>query len=525
MKAGPAAAGLVLAWCVLVAWTPLRDLDWGWHLATFERWIAEGRLPWDDRFAWGSQGAYEPVHCLFQLLVGGLHRALGLPGLVVFKALMHAAIGLCLWGGLRGRGLGPWLAAALTLLVLAGSTSRLLERPHLFTTLGLVLLIDLLLRARDDGRHPWPLVPLMALWSCAHPGVVFGTLALGGFLLAEAGWQLLARARGGPPRVTGPRLVRLWAWGVTALLATGLNPLSWDLYPYLLAHRHMQGAIEVAELRGLFAHPGRGIPVSHLLVSGLWILGALAALRRPRRLDPTLTPMALCFAVLGVVVAREAPLALIALAFALAPTLRPAPRAGRRLRVGLVLLLLVLPGLTLARTVAGKLGCGLSPGTYPVGPAEWILAHRPRGRLWNTNYTGGYLVWRLATDPDGWQVHTDGRMPMFERALLEARDLAALDARWRPEILVLDWTPGQRTYYAFEGEEWFQRDFALVHTSSGGKVYLRREGRNSELVERWGYRALRYVGRWIQAQPGDDLRRELTRARAEDPQNPHLPPP
>lgn len=520
------AALLVLVWSLLVAWSPLRDLDWGWHLATFERWMREGRLPWDDRFAWGSEGAYEPVHCLFQLAIGWLHRGLGLSGLVLFKALLQAAIGLALLGLLRMQRLGPWTAAALTLLVLAGSTSRLLVRPHLFTTLGLVLLLWLLLRARDRDRHPWPLVPLLALWACAHPGVVFGALTVGGFALAEAGWHLLDRARGRSPRVPAARALRLAVWSAVALLATGLNPLSFDLYPYLLAHRDMQGSIEVAELRGLFAHTERGIPVSHLLVAGLWVLGALAALRRPRRLDRTLTPLALCFAVLGVVVAREAPLALIALACALAPTLRPPPRASRRTQTVLLALLLVAPGLALLERARQGFGGGLAPGAYPEGPAEWILRHEPRGRLWNTNYTGGYLVWRLASAPDGplWQVHTDGRMPMFTRALREARDFPALEARYRPEILVLDWTPGARTFYPFEADPDFRRRWVMVHVSAGGKVFLRREGPNAALAARFAYPALRFLGRTAVGDgEREALLRDLERARAEDPGNPYLP--
>lgn len=530
MSARPAARGagalaLVLAWSLLLACFPLRDLDWGWHLATFERWMAEGRLPWDDQFAWGSEGAYEPVHCLFQLLIGWLHRALGLPGLVAARMGLHAAIALALHGALRRRGLSPWTAAALALVVLAGSTSRLLERPHLFTTLGLVLLLDRLLAARDRGAHPWPLVPLLALWANAHPGVVFGALALGGFVLAELGWHLLARRAGSTPAVPLPRLLRLVAWSAAALVATGLNPLSFDLYPYLVAHRGMQGAIDVAELRGLFQHRERGVDV-HSLVTGLWLAGAALGLRRPRRVDPTLGLMALAFAGLAVILAREAPLALIVLALAIAPALRGVERAAPGARAALLALALVPAGLGALERLARGVGFGLEPGQFAVGPAEWILAHRPRGRLWNTNYTGGYLVWRLAREPDGWQVHTDGRMPMFGRALLLDRDFARLDALWRPEIAVVDWTERATAFYAFEDTASFQREWVLVHVSAGGKLYLRREGQNPLLVERFGYRELRWLGRFLRP-PGDPeaFARELERARREDPSNPHLPPP
>jgi len=464
---------------------------------------------------------------------------------------MAAAIGAALTLGLRRRGAALGAALASTLVVLAATEFRLVARPHLATTLGLVVLLDALTAARAGRvRHPVRLVVLFGLWANAHPGVVFGVLLAAGFVAAEAGWLALdrlgwRRRLGWPPRapLPGPDLVRLATWTGLGVAATCLNPLGPGLYPYLLAHRDMQSELMVAELRPLL-HDPRGrlavFPADALLV-GLYGALVLLGVRLRRRLDPTLAAAAVCFGVLGASLAREAPLGLIVGAFALAPALRlrsPPERARRLLGLALALAL-VPPAATLARRALGEgLGGGLRPGAYPVAAADWLLEHRPAGRIYNSNRLGGYLVWRLA--PSGRQVYTDGRMPMFGRALRLARDFAAVEARWAPQILVIGWGPSPTEVPVPELTPGFHERYALVHASPGAKVYLRRGARNAGLVARRGYRELRYVGRlWpgrriavgdrVFGLPGPDdpaaFRAEVARARREAPDLEHLPGP
>lgn len=508
-----AIAAAVVAVCALVlSWGPLTDLDWGWHLATFERTLAEGRLPVDDTFAWGSNRPYEPVHLVFQLGVGVLHRVFGVAGVVVWRELLCLACGLGLWWALRRRGATTWTAVALSGVVLAGAEFRLSARPHLFTLLGLVLLLDLLLAWRDRGlRRPWALLPLFAVWANAHPAVLYGVLTLWGFAAVEA-----ARGRRG-----------LLPWALGGTLATFVNPLGPGLYPYLLAHRDMQRDLDIAELRGLFEHPERGID-AHVLLAGLFVLGVALGARRWRRLDPTLALASLAFAALGVILARSGHLALVVLAFALVPALpRRWPAPWGRVALGLALLVPAAAALQRLTTRPGGL---LFPGRYAVRAADWLVEHQPAGRIYNVNALGGYLVYRLA--PHGLQVHTDGRMPLFGDALREARDWGAFEARHTPSVVVLDWGPSPTVAYPAELDPGFRQRYALVHVSDGAKVYLRRTPANAALVEAYGYQELSYLGRlWAAGPlgaeglpearvPGDPARfaAEVRRARQEAPE-------
>lgn len=577
--------------------TPIYDRDWGWHLATYRRMRDELAFPREDLFSYASQGAYEPVHWIFQLVLGALVDVCGTPGLAVYRLGMSALFAAALFVVLRRAGARTWGAALALGWVLVASWQRLLVRPHLVSFLGVVLLIGLLLAwrrsvqgpapsgsaasargpRRDPQRAPlWLLLPLFWVWANAHPGVLFGVLLALGFVVAEtaqAWWR-------------GEHLgehARLAAWVGAACLLTGLNPLGFGLYPYLLAHRDMQGTIDVAELRGLFERPERGA-AWHLLLCWTYCAGvALYALRvrgpaswallaacllgvcaavlavpatrlylfplaavlgfalvvsvqRGRRgaVDLTLLGAVTAFGILGVVVAREAPLALALLAILVAPQL-PA-RGGESARAATLASLSVVLLALAGRTYDGTWGVGLYPGAYPQQAADWILRHRPEGPLYNTNGVGGYLVHRLWPRQ---QVYSDGRMPLFLDAL--RLDFVEVEARYAPQVVVLDWGPGWGVPHAFELERGFHERFVLVFVGAGGKVYVRRNGPNALLARGMGYRHLRFGHRfypglsrsvggrkvWLAAPPQRDLsafQREIERAHREAPDCPYLPP-
>lgn len=502
----------------LLAWSPLWDRDWGWHLATFDRMVREGRFPVDDTFSYASQGLYEPVHWLFQLTLGGLVSAFGLSGVLLYRVVMAAAIGAALTWACARRGLGPWSAFALAALVQAASLYRCMERPHLVTTLAIVLLLDALISVRE-GRLQRPLrLPLLfVLWANAHPGVVFGVLLAVGFVGAECGKAWVAR-RAPALRLrpaSAATLRRLALWVSLGLGATLLNPLGPGLYPYLLAHRDMQWQLDVVELRPLMHLP---LPLPHLLVAGLFVCGFVLLARARRHVDPTDTGAALAFAVLALTVGREGPLALVVLAVALAPGLAALVEAasrrgkaaeGRRPAAWLVaawILALVPSVMTLGSRAREGFRGGLEPGVYPVAAADWILARRPVGRIYNSNGAGGYLIYRLAGPLEdgspGWQVYSDGRMPLYLEALRLAWDFTAVERRYAPEIVVLDWGPraagptGGPLLQSAESAPGFYDRWALVHVSRGAKIYLRRGGPNDALIARHAYQHLRYAGRF-----------------------------
>ncbi|MEZ0230947.1 MAG: hypothetical protein ACAI25_20175, partial [Planctomycetota bacterium] len=470
----------------LYACTPLTDRDWPWHLADFERLAREGIAPWDrafwqDRFSYASEGDFLPVHWVFELALGFAHRAAGLLGVELVRIALVAAVFACLHRRLAKRGLGPVAASALALTVAAITRGRLIERPHLVTLLVMVLRWDQLLAFREGKtKAPWTIIPIFLVWANSHPGVVHGAIFATGFAAAE-----LVRM----PRTRGATLA---VCVLGALAATLFTPYGPRLYPYLLEHRSMQSLHHVAELRPF---DWRRLEDFQFLVA--LAVAALIVVRGHRsgfKTDPVDLLGTLGFIVLTFVAPREANLALIAIAVTIAPVLAETVREAkgeledkdRGLHVFAWSFALVfgfgVPAWALGSQLwEGELGTGLRRGFYPVAEANWILENRPKGRLWNTNASGGYLIWRLEpiANPD-WKVFTDGRQPLYTRAV--NMRFAEIEERFAPNLLVLDpLSP------PWEANAWFEK-FQLVHFSDGGRTYLRRGGPDATLLAQHGYK-------------------------------------
>ncbi|MBI3722395.1 hypothetical protein HY251_00340, partial [bacterium] len=477
------------------SWTPLQDRDWPWHLANHERMLREHALPWNDVWSYASEGDNVPVHWLFELVLGAAHSAFGLDGISLVRGGLVALVFAALARALMRRGLGPVAASAVSITVPALSRIMLIERPHLVTMLGLVVLVDVLVDFRDRGRKRLLLLPVVfCLWANSHPGVVYGAVLAGAFAVVELARVPLSRRFRSLRAMPRERALALAGWVALGLLATLATPYGPRLYPYLLSHISLQRDLNVLELRSLDLTNKEDIA----FVGALALAGLIAA-RGWREIDLNDAGATVAFAALGLLAPRESALALLVAALAIAPALADTILEARdelrdkekRLRVFAWVFALALgfgyPAWALARPLKGDAhGSGLRKGAYPVREADWILRERPAGPLWNTNASGGYLIWRLdpIANPD-WRVFTDGRQPLFPRAL--RMTFVEAEKEWAPNLLVLDF---QHLPWVGELDPKVRERYALVHFSDGGRTYVRREGPNAALAAH----ALAHVG-------------------------------
>lgn len=158
-------------------------------------------------FEWGSEVAYAAAERL-----GGLAMVSILAGLLL--ALTFALLARLM---IR-RGGDPLLAYLISMAAAVLSAGHWLARPHLFTLLFVVVLLDLL--DRDRPAPLWLYAPLFAVWANFHGGFSYGFILMGAFLAGD----LLEAWQGDDPRL---RLAsarnRALALGI-ALLATLANP-------------------------------------------------------------------------------------------------------------------------------------------------------------------------------------------------------------------------------------------------------------------------------------------------------------
>ena len=172
----------VTALCALLA-TVGADADW---LAALGREISHSwSIPGGVPFAAASSAGWHNVPVLGELIFHALQAAIGTRGLVLAQLV---AVVACLWlvsADLR-RAIVPDAPAALVLILtaFAAAPALLIVRSQLFS-LALFPLLVVLLReeARRPSRRVWLLVPLAALWSNLHGGVLLGVAVAGAYLI------------------------------------------------------------------------------------------------------------------------------------------------------------------------------------------------------------------------------------------------------------------------------------------------------------------------------------------------------
>ncbi|HUZ01275.1 MAG TPA: hypothetical protein VMU89_13075, partial [Thermomicrobiaceae bacterium] len=160
---------------------------------------------------------FVPYEWLSEVLFAAANRVGGLPAVAILAGLVIAATYALVVAFLRGRGLDPLLAVVVGLVAAAASSIHWLARPHLFSSLGCVLLLFLL--EGRPGRKVWLIAPLFVVWGNLHGGFVFG-LAI---IVAYVAGDVAEAVRGGD--VEWPQRAR--THGFALLLGTVgacLNP-------------------------------------------------------------------------------------------------------------------------------------------------------------------------------------------------------------------------------------------------------------------------------------------------------------
>jgi GNAT superfamily N-acetyltransferase len=168
----------------VVAMRPVTDPDIWWHLRTGQWIVAHGAVPTTDPFSrFGLGRPWVAYSWLFELLVYGLYRGLGLGGILLYRVVLTLAVALSVHRLVAKR--EPRFAVALGLVgaALLALLPLMNERPWLFTILFSALTLDVVLdlRAGRSTRAAWLLPPLFALWANLHIQFVYGL-----FLLALA---------------------------------------------------------------------------------------------------------------------------------------------------------------------------------------------------------------------------------------------------------------------------------------------------------------------------------------------------
>jgi len=268
-----------LAWLFLSGpdgWARLLvDGDTGWHIRTGEWILARGEVPRTDSFSFTRPG--QPWFAWewgADVLLGALHRAWGLKGVVLFSGLLVGLYAALLFRFTLWRGANGFFALGATLAAVAAASMHFLARPHLITLLLLPLALWALeADRRRPGRAVWLLAPLVAVWTNLHGGFL-ALLALCALLAAGSYVESVLDLTGRE----GKRAAALRYLALTALCAAAslANPYGWRLhfhvFQYLRSDWIRNVVLEFQSPRFRGEMMGQ---VEFLLLAGLVLTGLL----------------------------------------------------------------------------------------------------------------------------------------------------------------------------------------------------------------------------------------------------------
>ena len=422
----------------------LGDAGIGWHIRTGQIILATHAIPRVDPFSATMSGrVWFAWEWLYDALVGWLDRAAGLNGVVLFTALVIAAVFAWTFRLLLRRGTNILLALLLVLLAASAAMIHFLARPHVVSWLFTVAWFWILDSSetgcasdsksfatsesnRRRGWMLWLLPPLMLVWVNVHGGFVVG-FALLAIYWCSAAWQWL-RPSGDRfddilRKIRAGQLLRvLTLTGILSGLATLVNPYGFQLHVHI--YRYLTNRFLIDHINE-FQSPNFHY-VAQKCFAGLLLLTlvALAAKKREAGRVRVSQALIILFAVYsGLYASRNIPVSSLLLILVIAPWLSEAMdrfsfrRMGERgfsspqslqrmeavefsLRGHLWPIAMVLLTCWIAAH-GGKLGAKPLMDAYfdatrfPAAAVDYLTKEDVQGPLVSPDDWGGHLIYRL----------------------------------------------------------------------------------------------------------------------------------
>lgn len=396
----------------------LNDAGIGWHIRTGQQILTTHQIPHTDSFSSIMTGKpWIAWEWLYDVIVGALHSALGLNGVVWFTAIIVAATFAWTFKLMIARGTNLLLALILILLAISASMIHILARPHVLSWLFVVLWFSVLdsserealQKHRASSRWLWFLPLVMVVWVNLHGGFLLGLILCAIYWLSAMwSWRI-------PPASFQDNLVRL-ALGkrvrdlslITLLCfaATFVNPYGWALHRHIFSYLRDSYLMDhIDEFQSPNFH---GVAQKCFLGLLLIAIVLLAVRKRDLRTSELLLFIFAVYA--GLYASRNIPVACILLALASGALWAPvhfaadltqrmaAVNAGLRghawpFAAVIFVLLVNLNGGSFAGKVLAN--AHFDRNRMPVAAVDSLMELELSEPVLTPDYWGGYLIYRL----------------------------------------------------------------------------------------------------------------------------------
>lgn len=422
---------------LMAARTPL-DSDLWWHLRSGEStWL--NRFPISvDLYSYTRAGSVWVNHSwLFALGLYMSYATLGIKGFTIFVASLAAISMIILYMQLDGH---PLMRIALVILGSTVAAPVWSTRPQITSLVMLSMLMLVIYLYKWKKRDFLWIIPLLfIIWSNLHGGYALGFIYFICVLFGEGINRIFNRDL--PSALSSTEIRKLIVIMIFAFLAVAINPNGWMMWvtPFQ--------TINVKVLQDLI--PEWASPDFHqafqqpfLFLLALWMV--CASLDR-KRMDGADLLSVIVFAGMALLARRNfGPFAMVCIVtlsrvlvnlwneekfkiverFDMLKKIFPQFQfTNKTLPLRLTILINTLVLLILLLFCAGKVLYVTSPSIikpaessfFPVESTQWLLTHKPDGRIFNSYNWGGYLIWHLREYP----VFVDGRTDLFDQGILE----------------------------------------------------------------------------------------------------------
>jgi len=437
------------------------DGDLGRHITLGRIILEREEIPTIDEFSHTRRGnPFSPHEWIAEVIFALAYNWFGLSGVVVFCG---ALLGLVFWL-LTYRVLLITRSTPITLILvvigLAASRIHWLARPHIFTFLFLLLLVELL---QSGMRFRWKVIfysLLQLLWVNTHGAFVSGLVVLGVFIAGDILQSLVREHR----NVITRQVIEYLVLMLLGLLISLINPDGINIWITIfgfLSNRYLVS--HTAEYQPPILYQTGVIPFTILLV-----LSLVCIIFTWNKLSFHKLLLLVLFGFFGITSGRNIPLFILLALPILAEGFSPFfPRFRMQLDAQLslnehentvnhnpVIYLVFLFVLSFAfGGLVYKILPGLSdrnihsPEKFPVAAVEWLQSHPQKGNVFNEFMWGGYLLFKAYPNIP---VFIDGQTDFYGEAL--TRDY---------EVIINGWDGWDQKLLTY------QVDWVLVRPDSG----------------------------------------------------------
>jgi len=487
---------LFLCLSLALGHTLLEDGDTSFHIRAGEHMLDTHSVLRHDIFSFHTPAIPWTTHeWLAELLMGAVHRAAGLGGVVALYAGL-IALTLALLFGLQLLPRGN-LAAALIVIVVVTAMSILHwhARPHLFTFVFLVVFSSVLERHREGAQRRLRLLPLLMVpWVNLHGGFVFGFILLGVHGLDAALLRVIQGAGASQPN--GRRFKQLLVTAGACLAAALINPLGYRilLFPLNLAadkyvldhvgemmspnfHEQLWFAYFIVLLALLLGTARARLSAVEAMTLGGFLFMSLYSSRHIALLALVSAPI-----LYRLIVSAPGARVRAALEWSAARS-AGALEIDRQARFHLwPIASLLLVGVL---ATIGRVDYRFDPRQKPVDAVRFLLEERVEGRMFNNDEFGDYLIY--AAWPR-YQVFFDGRGDMYgAERMREYQHVASIEPEL-DEVLTkydISWvffgSGSALSQYLLARDDW-----RLIYSDRVADIFVKEIELHQRLLRRYG---------------------------------------